>query len=80
LLLLHDCELNKDKNQLNSITEALRNDILFRFTYDFGDYQRASIAQWLEHWSCKPGVASSILAGGKFFFQNLNKFKFFSNL
>lgn len=22
-----------------------------------------SIAQWLEHWSCKPGVASSILAG-----------------
>ena len=26
----------------------------------------ASIAQWLEHWSCKPGVASSILAGGYF--------------
>ena len=24
----------------------------------------ASIAQWLEHWSCKPGVGSSILPGG----------------
>ena len=24
----------------------------------------ASIAQWLEHWSCKPGVVSSILTGG----------------
>ena len=26
--------------------------------------QEASIAQWLEHWSCKPGVRSSILCGG----------------
>ena len=25
--------------------------------------QGGLIAQWLEHWSCKPGVASSILAG-----------------
>ena len=25
---------------------------------------RASIAQWLEHWSCKPGVVSSFLTGG----------------
>ena len=25
----------------------------------------ASIAQRLEHWSCKPGVASSILTGGR---------------
>ena len=28
----------------------------------------ASIAQWLEHWSCKPGVGSSILPGGCLFF------------
>ena len=27
----------------------------------------ASIAQWLEHWSCKPGVVSSILTGGLHF-------------
>lgn len=27
----------------------------------------ASIAQWLEHWSSKPGVVSSILTGGKRF-------------
>ena len=27
---------------------------------------RASIAQWLEHWSCKPGVVSSNLTGGCF--------------
>lgn len=27
-------------------------------------WARASIAQWLEHWSCKPGVVSSILTGG----------------
>ena len=32
----------------------------------------ASIAQWLEHWSCKPGVVSSILTGG------LDKNLFFS--
>ena len=25
---------------------------------------RASLAQWLEHWSCKPGVESSNLSGG----------------
>ena len=36
----------------------------------------ASIAQWLEHWSCKPGVVSSILTGGyivefKYIFFNL---------
>ena len=24
----------------------------------------ASVAQWLEHWSCKPGVKSSNLFGG----------------
>ena len=29
-----------------------------------GGQKRASIAQWLEHWSCKPGVESSILSGG----------------
>ncbi len=27
---------------------------------------QASIAQWQEHWSCKPGVMSSIIAGGCF--------------
>lgn len=25
---------------------------------------RAGVAQWLEHWSCKPGVVSSILTVG----------------
>ncbi|VDD75984.1 unnamed protein product [Mesocestoides corti] len=28
---------------------------------------QASVAQWLEHWSCKPGVGSSILPGGTCF-------------
>ena len=28
----------------------------------------AYVAQWLEHWSCKPGVESSILSGGFQFF------------
>ena len=28
----------------------------------------ASLAQWIEHWSRKPGVVSSILTGGKSFF------------
>ena len=28
----------------------------------------ASVAQWLEHWSCKPGVGSSNLLWGCFFF------------
>ena len=31
-----------------------------------------SIAQWLEHWSCKPGVASSILAGASIIFYLLH--------
>ena len=43
----------------------------------------ASIAQWLEHWSCKPGVGSSILPGGfayfflfcKYFIIGTNRFK-----
>ena len=30
----------------------------------------ASIAQWLEHWSCKPGVVSSILTGGSMFYHD----------
>ena len=30
---------------------------------------RASIAQGLEHWSCKPGVESSNLSGGKSFLR-----------
>ena len=29
---------------------------------------KASLAQWIEHWSRKPGVVSSILTGGKIFF------------
>ena len=43
----------------------------------------ASIAQGLEHWSCKPGVVSSNLTGGYFFFVNqlyfikMNLLKFF---
>ena len=34
---------------------------------NYYDLPTASIAQWLEHWSCKPGVVSSILTGGLFF-------------
>ena len=30
----------------------------------------ASIAQWIEHWSRKPGVVSSILTGGSKGFRN----------
>ena len=30
-------------------------------------YPSASIAQWIEHWSRKPGVVSSILTGGSSF-------------
>ena len=29
----------------------------------------AAIAQWLEHWSSKPGVGSSILPGGTGFWN-----------
>ena len=29
--------------------------------------RNASIAQWIEHWSRKPGVVSSILTGGSEF-------------
>ena len=34
--------------------------------------QTASVAQWLEHWSCKPGVESSFLSKGSevFFIEN----------
>ena len=34
----------------------------------------ASVAQWLEHWSCKPGVESSILSRG--FLQSAIYFDF----
>ena len=39
-------------------------------TVNYRRVMSASIAQWLEHWSCKPGVGSSILPGGwcNFFF------------
>ncbi|KER30578.1 hypothetical protein T265_13161, partial [Opisthorchis viverrini] len=30
----------------------------------------ASIAQWIEHWSSKPGVGSSILPGSSAFWQH----------
>ena len=33
-------------------------------------FVQASIAQWLEHWSCKPGVVSSILTGGLHFYNS----------
>ena len=40
----------------------------------------ASIAQWLEHWSRKPGVVSSILTGGSHFRCNcLNIYTSFLN-
>ena len=32
------------------------------------NYGAASIAQWLEHWSCKPGAGSPNLAGGFSYF------------
>ena len=34
------------------------------FTNFISNIIQASIAQGLEHWSCKPGVVSSILTGG----------------
>ena len=37
----------------------MKKRLATRLTVDW-----ASIAQWLEHWSCKPGVGSSILPGG----------------
>lgn len=37
--------------------------VVFDETGD-GEVLAASIAQWLEHWSSKPGVGSSILPGG----------------
>ena len=39
--------------------EMKKKRLATRLTVDW-----ASIAQWLEHWSCKPGVGSSILPGG----------------
>ena len=32
----------------------------------------ASLAQWLEHWSCKPGVESSNLSRGYSYFSFLS--------
>ena len=54
----------------------LEHGILF-FSIDFRNQFRfepasvclASIAQWLEHWSRKPGVVSSILTGGCALFE-----------
>ena len=37
----------------------------------------ASVAQGLEHWSCKPGVESSNLSGGCHFFPSVFFFFFF---
>ena len=47
-----------------SIIDSLRSGWLKHFLVP----TLASIAQWLEHWSCKPGVESSILSGGYFHF------------
>ncbi len=44
----------------------------YHFTFD--DIS-ASIAQGLEHWSCKPGVVSSNLTGGFFFFPFFSSFR-----
>ena len=33
----------------------------------------ASLAQWIEHWSRKPGVVSSILTGGKSLFLSMTR-------
>ena len=38
----------------------------------------ASVAQWLEHWSCKPGVKSSNLFGG--FVRHFQHFSSFLKL
>ncbi|KER33903.1 hypothetical protein T265_12517, partial [Opisthorchis viverrini] len=32
--------------------------------HSYDKYKVTQAAQWLEHWSCKPGVGSSILPGG----------------
>ena len=40
---------------LTGLFKACKSDVQSR---------SASIAQWLEHWSRKPGVVSSILTGG----------------
>ena len=50
----------------------------------------AFVAQWLEHWSCKPGAESSILSEGKSFILSLlfsiltlligERFHFLSNI
>ena len=34
------------------------------YLFKIKSFQAASVAQWLEHWSCKPGVRSSNLFGG----------------
>ena len=41
---------------------------LFITVCQYNVISSASIAQWLEHWSCKPGVVSSILTGGLHFY------------
>ena len=40
----------------------------------------ASVAQWLEHWSCKPGVESSNLSRGFLFFNFFIYIYFFFTL
>ena len=48
---------------LSNLDIEIRN-IQQHFCFSSG----ASIAQWLEHWSCKPGVESSNLSRGSFSF------------
>ena len=44
--------------------EYLRNAIVLECCQASPSVLRAFVAQWLEHWSCKPGVESSNLSEG----------------
>ena len=39
---------------------------MFRYMYITEPFEQAFVAQWLEHWSSKPEVESSILSEGIF--------------
>ena len=44
--------------------QYLQTDVAIKSNHPWTRAQAASIAQGLEHWSCKPGVVSSNLTGG----------------
>ena len=52
-------------------------DQILSVYFDKGKHAR--VAQWLEHWSSKPGVVSSILSSGIniTFFLPVSRFRFF---